>query len=170
MVSASGFYFWRSVWVLGYWEISQIQRKLRILVSGFDLYWIPLSLTLFYHFVNQARTFADHLHTQSTRFLKIKGELLQSVFYFHRLVAGKKWEKSKCTLVSIRFFLYWFLFSNRTVKKDRSFIVFWDQIMFLGLFIFAVESDYVFGFVYICWGFHFSALLIKIYFDLSLIL
>ena len=27
-------------WVLGYWEISQISRKLRFLASGFDLYWI----------------------------------------------------------------------------------------------------------------------------------
>ena len=79
--------------------------------------------------------------------------------------------KIKETLVSIRFFLFWFLFwiSNRTVKKDQNFIAFWDRIMFLGLFIFAVESDYVFGFVYICWGFNFSALLIKIYFDQSLI-
>ena len=92
---------------------------------------------------------------QSTRFLKIKGELLQSVFYFHRLVAGKKWEKSECTLVWIHFFLFWFLFSNRTVKKDRNFVVFWDlimslgfwvclyllwnRIMFLGLFIFAED-------------------------------
>ena len=32
-----------------------------------------------------------------------------------------------------------------------------------------MESDYVSGFVYICLGFNFSALLIKIYFDLSLI-
>ena len=38
------------------------------------------------------------------------------------------------------FFFFWFLFwiSNRTVKKDWSFIVFWVQIMFLGLFIFWV--------------------------------
>ena len=32
-----------------------------------------------------------------------------------------------------------------------------------------MELDYVSGFVYICRGFNFSALLIKIYFDLSLI-
>ena len=41
--------------------------------------------------------------------------------------------------------------------------------MFLGLFIFAVESDYVSRFVYIFLGFNFNAFFIKIYFDLSLI-
>ena len=67
------------------------------------------------------------------------------------------WEtmgKIKETLVSILFlfFLFWFLYwiSNRTVKKDRSFIVFWDwigmwnRIMFLGLFIFAEDLIYCF--------------------------
>ena len=41
---------------------------------------------------------------------------------------------------SFFFFFFWFLFwiSNRTVKKDWSFIVFWVRIVFLGLFIFWV--------------------------------
>ena len=76
----------------------------------------------------------------------------------------KRWVASKCvspfgcreivgkikeTLVSIRFFLFWFPFwiSNRTVKKDRSFIVFWDWIMFLGLFIF--DEDLI---LVLCWS------------------
>ena len=41
---------------------------------------------------------------------------------------------------SFFFFFFWFLFwiSNRTVKKDWNFIVFWVRIVFLGLFIFWV--------------------------------
>ena len=53
------------------------------------------------------------------------------------------------------FFLFWFLFwiSNRIVKKDRNFIVFWDWIglwnwiTFLGLFIFAEVLILV-----LCWS------------------
>ena len=63
---------------------------------------------------------------------------MQSVF--HCVYAKKQWEKSKNLLWKFFFFFFWFLFwiSNRTVKKDWSFIVFWVRIVFLGLFIFWV--------------------------------
>ena len=67
---------------------------------------------------------------QSTRSLKtIKKKVsrfVQSSLFGCRETVGK----IKETLVSPSFFLFWFIYwiSNRTVKKDRNYIVFWDWI------------------------------------------
>ena len=94
---------------------------------------------------------------QSTRFLKtkIKGELLQSVFHFHRLVAGKQWGKSKKLWFQFFFFFFPFYFGFcfefliELLKKIEALLFFeiglclwvclyllWNRIMFPGLFIF----------------------------------
>ena len=61
---------------------------------------------------------------------KLKKKRWVALYQVHCLVAEKHAWKIKETLVSRSSFLFWFLYwiSNKTVKKDRSFIVFWDWI------------------------------------------
>ena len=138
----------------------------------------PLSLTLstlslhYFTFI----TFAKRFDKATARCTEIVSNLYHRALSSFSLRGLSKLKKSdslyaKCvspfgcqetvgkiieTLVSIHFFfLFWFLYwiSNRIVKKDRSFIVFWDwiglwnQIMFLGLFIFAEDLILV-----LCWS------------------
>ena len=87
-------------------------------------------------------------------FSKKKGELLQSVFHFYRLVAGKQWEKSKKIWFQFVFFYcgFCFEFLIELLKKIETLLFFeirlyfwvclyllWNRIMFLGLFIFAED-------------------------------
>ena len=81
---------------------------------------------------------------------KKKGELLQNVFHFHCLVAGKQWEKSK--KIWFQFVFFYFEFLIELLKKIETLLFFeirlyfwvclyllWNRIMFLGLFIFAED-------------------------------
>ena len=85
---------------------------------------------------------------------KKKSELLQSVFHFYRLVAGKQWEKSKKIWFQFVFFYFGFCFEFliELLKKIETLLFFeirlyfwvclyllWNRIMFLGLFIFAED-------------------------------
>ena len=82
---------------------------------------------------------------QSTPFLKtkIKGELLQSVFHFHRLVVGKQWEKSKKLWFQFIFFYFGFCFEFLIeLLKNIEALLFFEIELCL----------WVSGFVYICCG------------------
>ena len=116
----------------------------------------PLSLTHFSHSVYfKFITFAERFDKATTRCTKIVSNAhhrVLSSFSLHDLWKKKKGESlyAKCedsifTIWLLRnsennqrnfgficffffFFLFWFMYwiSNRTVKKDRRFIVFWD--------------------------------------------
>ena len=65
---------------------------------------------------------------QSTRILKtkIKDELLQSLFHFHCLVAGKQWEKSKKLWFQFVLFYFGFCFEFliELLKKIKALLFF----------------------------------------------
>ena len=90
----------------------------------------PLSLTLFSHSVKHSslRRSPSSL-TQSIWHSSPSTKDLIKHSEVYRGLIKKLW-------FQFVFFLFWlFWISNRTVKKYRSFVVFWDQIMSLGFWV-----------------------------------